>query len=146
MKQIILSILLFITVHSAVAQKHICQPRDESGKDGTLKVFTDTLKAIVIRKDANALYNIIDLKIINGFGDDGGLAKFKAMWKPNQKKSDLWPLLAKIINMGGVFGDTVNYKTPTFIYPYSFECNVPQDEGEVYLLYTVTGINVNVRE
>ena len=142
------TIFLFATLvcKNTFAQTYPCIPKDESSKDSSLKIFTDTLKEIIYRKDTNALYKIIDTKIINGFGDEDGIVNFKKMWKPYQKKSDLWPQLAKIIRMGGVFGNAENYKTPTFIYPYSFECKVPENEGEVYLLYAVTGSNVNVRE
>ena len=146
MKKIVFTVLFLSIITNLFSQTYPCIPKDESGKDSTLKIFTDTLKAIINRKDANALYKIIDAKILNGFGDEDGIVNFKKNWKPYQKKSDLWPLLAKITQMGGVFGDTVNYKTPIFIYPYSFECNVPENEGEVYLLYAVTGSNVNVRE
>ncbi len=91
-------------------------PMDEGPRDASFLKFRNDFKAIVARKDANALMKIVTPNIKNSFGGDDGAANFKKMWKPQEAKSDVWPVLKLVLDMGGNFDSKTEFSAP---YVYS---------------------------
>jgi hypothetical protein len=91
-------------------------PMDEGPQDASFQKFREGLKAVVVRKDAPALLKIVAPNIQNSFGGDNGLANFKKMWKPQDPKSDVWPVLQLVLQMGGNFDSKTEFSAP---YVYS---------------------------
>jgi hypothetical protein len=59
---------------------------------------------------------IVMPNIQNSFGGDNGAANFKKMWKPQNPKSDVWPVLKLVLDMGGNFDSKTEFSAP---YVYS---------------------------
>ena len=87
-------------------------PMDEGPRDASFLKFRNEFKAIVARKDAKALMKIITPNIQNSFGGDNGAANFKKMWKPQESKSDVWPVLKLVLDMGGNFDSKTEFSAP----------------------------------
>lgn len=96
-------------------------PTDEGQRDTSFLTFRNGLKIIIARRDVKALMRIVAPNIKNSFGGDDGAANFRKMWKPAAARSDIWPVLALMIGMGGRFEN----KT-TFVAPY-VHSNFPDD-------------------
>lgn len=92
------------------------KPMDDGPTDASFVKFRDDFKAIVARKDTNALMKIVMPNIQNSFGGDNGAANFKKMWKPQEAKSDVWPVLKLVLDMGGNFDSKTEFSAP---YVYS---------------------------
>lgn len=101
----------------------------------------------VFRKDAGFLLSTVDPDIRLSFGDAHGLQDFKTMWKPEDPGSYIWPLLSKLISLGGVKS---NYGTTgdCYVFPYVFDITYPSGQNDLdgFNTLVVTGNNVNVRE
>jgi hypothetical protein len=87
-------------------------PMDEGPRDTSFLKFRNDFKAIVARKDANALMKIVTPNIQNSFGGDNGAANFKKMWKPAAANSDVWPVLKLVLDMGGNFDSKTEFSAP----------------------------------
>jgi hypothetical protein len=87
-------------------------PMDEGPRDASFAKFRTEFKAIIARKDAKALMKIIVPNIQNSFGGDNGAANFKKMWKPADAKSDVWPVLKLVLDMGGNFDSKTEFSAP----------------------------------
>lgn len=87
-------------------------PMDEGPRDASFLKFRNDFKAIIARKDATALMKIIVPNIQNSFGGDNGAANFKKMWKPANAKSDIWPVLKLVLDMGGNFDSKTEFSAP----------------------------------
>jgi hypothetical protein len=87
-------------------------PMDEGPRDASFAKFRTDFKAIVARKDAGALMKIVTPNIQNSFGGDNGAANFKKMWKPANAKSDVWPVLKLVLDMGGNFDSKTEFSAP----------------------------------
>lgn len=87
-------------------------PMDEGPRDASFLKFRQDFKAIVARKDAKALMKIVTPSIQNSFGGDNGAANFKKMWKPQDPKSDVWPVLKLVLDMGGNFDSKTEFSAP----------------------------------
>lgn len=96
------------------------EPLDEASKDPSFLKFRQQLLEAVERRDARYVVSILDPKIHNSFGGDGGIEEFKAMWKPERRDSKLWDELRKVLTHGGAFEDG------TFWAPYVYT-NFPED-------------------
>jgi hypothetical protein len=143
----ILPLLLMLNIYTLHAQKRVQFPPIQPViTDSNLKKFTDTLKAVVLRKDAQKLYTLVDARIINGFGGNDGIKNFKKQWQP-EKKKDLWKVLTRIMLFGGQYtsnesGETKNKSE--FVFPYFFDDQVAGVEN-YFELFVITGENINMR-
>jgi len=115
-----LTLALTLTAHAADKHRQL-KPVDQGEIDASFATFRNELKAIVARKDAVALLKVLAPDIRNSFGDNQGIAGFKAMWNPTDAKSQLWPVFDLVVGLGGVFK-----KKTTFVTPYVF-ANFPDD-------------------
>ena len=133
-------IFLFIKSHS-YAQSYQFKPIDESKKDKSLMAFTAKLKKAVENKSERELIALLDKNVNLSFGGDHGINDFKKMWHPEKSTSELWPLLKKMIDLGGVFIDKEN---SSFVYPYIFNIKLPNDTMDVFSSYVAIGEKVFV--
>ncbi|MGV3524014.1 MAG: SH3 domain-containing protein [Candidatus Sericytochromatia bacterium] len=101
------------------ASASVLQPVDESVKEPELARTLRELQVIAGSRDLDALLKHVDPTIRCSFGDCGGLADFKAAWKLNSapEKSELWPVLARMLTLGGVYAEG---SKDQFFVPYVF--------------------------
>lgn len=88
------------------------KPMDEGPRDASFLKFRNEFKAVVARKDTKGLMKIVTPNIQNSFGGDNGAANFKKMWKPQDAKSDVWPVLKLVLDMGGNFDSKTEFAAP----------------------------------
>ena len=137
-----MTLVLLIAIHSFATGQKQYPPRDESGKDKALSSFAAQLKLVIKNKDGDQLVKMISPAIQNGFGDDSGVENFKKFWKPKDKTSELWKILTRMVNLGGVF---MGEDKSSFVYPYIFTLD-GNELSDPFSMMLVTGTNVNVRE
>lgn len=112
-------LILLLTVQSlySFAQSYRNPPRNEVGKDSSLRVFTDTLKAIVARKDAGALVRLLNPAVkVASNGAANGIKGFREIYAPQHAASPIWKNLQEVLALGGIFTGKPNQE---FIFPYA---------------------------
>ncbi len=106
---------LFLTQY-ARAQVAKLNPIDEAAKDPSFFAFRARLMKAVLRRDTAYVINVLDPAIKNSFGDGGGIAEFKRMWRPEFPNSKVWDELLTVLALGGKFGEGHSFMAP---YTYS---------------------------
>lgn len=90
-------------------------PVDEAASQQDFFTFRARLQAVIARRDAKALLEVVHNNIKNSFGGDDGIAEFRKKWKPEASNSTLWRELGAVLALGGTFaGDS------RFVAPYVF--------------------------
>lgn len=123
MKKFLLIIFTIATFKIGFCQKVASElkvfPIDESKTDSSLSSFIETLKKITLKKDTAGLYNVIDSNILTSYGGmQIGKKDFIQNWQLNiPDSSEVWNVIASLINLGGVF-DTIDEKR-VFCLPYA---------------------------
>lgn len=127
MKKYTLVFALILTGLMASAQTYKYPPRNEVNKDSSLKVFVDTLKAVIARKDAAALLKLLSPTVQITFEDverkedsHNNIKGFKEMYAPQYPSSQVWKNLHTVVSMGGVFGGNKN----GFVFPYASQMEI----------------------
>lgn len=113
-----LTILLALASLITTAQTNYKNPpRSEVKKDSTLKVFVDTLKAVIARRDAPALLKLLSPGVkVTSNGATNGTKGFKEIYAPQFPSSPIWKNLQEVIALGGIFTGKANSE---FIFPYA---------------------------
>jgi hypothetical protein len=145
-----LSLILVLFCLCSFSQNYRYPPRNEAGQDPTLKVFIDTLKAVVNRKDAPALLKLLSPNVQIYFDAEGNNIKgFVDEYKPADSTAEVWKFLQQVVSLGGVFSR--DYKTgkpdkEQFILPYVAEMNIKHEycDGCFTCVATIAP-DVNVR-
>ncbi|NII28219.1 SH3 domain-containing protein [Pseudoflavitalea sp. X16] len=148
----VFAFVLVVNSLLAAAQSYRYPPRNEVSKDSSLKVFVDTLKAVVARKDAPALLKLLSPTVQVTFEDTerkedshNNVKGFKEMYAPQYPSSQVWKNLHTVISLGGVFGGDQN----GFVFPYASQMEIRGKEdycsgcGECL---TIIAPDVNVRK
>ncbi len=78
-------------------------PVDEGDQDPSFFAYRMHLLDVVVRRDADALFESISEDIRASFGDDGGHEGFREMWRPEETDSDVWEVLGDVLAGGGTF-------------------------------------------
>lgn len=93
-------------------------PIDESESDPTLVAFINNLKKVVSNKDTSGLFQSLDTAIIVSYGGGVfGIKEFSKNWQLDKPdKSELWPILNRILSMGGTWE---NDEDKYFCIPYA---------------------------
>lgn len=101
----------------AAAQTYRYPPRNEVNRDSSLKVFVDTLKAVIGRREAPALLKLLspDVQVASN-GATNKVKGFKEMYAPQYPSSPVWKNLQEVIALGGVFTKKDGHE---FIFPYA---------------------------
>lgn len=145
---IIICTLLVFPTENVICQKNKLLPKNELHKDGELTNLICKLQYALLKKDKNFLLSIIDNNIENGFDGNKGIEEFKRIWKIDNGSSEIWLVISKIIGLGGVFinyGSEPSVKT-SFVFPYVYDINLPNDTLDIYQIVAITGENVNLRD
>lgn len=138
---------VFLLHDFSLAQSRQWPPRNEVSLDPDLQVFISDLLDAISRKDEAFLLKSLDDNVMIAFDGEGGIDAFTAMWVPQQDDSPIWPLLSRLIQMGGVFlhdtaDETGRYQ---FVFPYVY--NIDLDlEDDPFAIGVITGRNVNLRK
>jgi hypothetical protein len=104
----------------AFAQRRQLLPVNEPTRDPALTRFVAELREAVSRRDEAALVKLLDPEVQSSFGGDEGIEEFRQWWKLDQPGSKLWPLLERLLSMGGAWdGDS-------YVFPYLF-AKFPED-------------------
>ena len=121
----VLAFVLALNSLLSIGQTHRFPPRNEVNQDSSLKVFVDTLKAVVARKDAPALLKLLSPAVQISFDGNMNTVKgFKEMYAPVYPSSSVWKNLQKVITLGGVWEDK---KKGVFIFPYASQMDIKED-------------------
>lgn len=125
------ALILVLSGFFSFSQNYRYPPRNEASQDASLKVFVDTLKQVIARKDAPALLKMLSPNIQIYFEEKGNNIKgFVEEYKPADTASQVWAFLNRVVTMGGVFDR--DYKTGkpdknVFILPYVAEMNIKHE-------------------
>lgn len=126
--------------HTAV-QRGKLYPVDEGSKDSSFKAFREKLLEAARKRDKQFIVSILDPKIQNSFGSDGGLKEFQERWKLDSPDSELWNTLITILSLGGSF--VASEGEMTFCAPYVFSRWPHNFDSFKYA--AITGKNVRLR-
>jgi hypothetical protein len=116
-------------------------PVDEAVKNPSFFLFRAKLQEAIAKKDAAHVLSIIAPDIQAGFDGDNGSDAFKKKWnldKPDET-SELWPLLARTLAMGGKFDKDGSFQAP-------YTSAAWPEEFDSFEYTAVVGENVRVRE
>ena len=99
----------------ADAELRTLRPEDQSERDASLRSLLGTMRAIVARKDARALLALMapDFKVEFDVGK--GPAVFRRHWQLDSSGSRVWPVLDRVLSLGGTF-----YSGSLFALPYVY--------------------------
>lgn len=148
----VFAFVLVVNSLLATAQHYRYPPRNEVNKDSSLKIFVDTLKAVVARKDAPALLKLLSPAVQVTFEDTerkedshNNIKGFKEMYAPQYPSSQVWKNLHTVISLGGVFGGDKN----GFVFPYASQMEIKGEDdycGGCGECLTIIAPDVNVRK
>lgn len=80
----------------------IVMPRDEAHRDLSLIKFREKLKAIVRKRDSEALESCLSKDVLVGLGGGVGIDNFYEVWKPEHNR-EFWTKLDFALSHGGYF-------------------------------------------
>jgi len=144
MKHVLLFLILSSLLGHAQAQSDQYPPRHEELSDPSLMAFTESLKAAVQGRDVAFIEGVLDPEVISGFDGEGSPALFMETWEVADTASFFWPMMAKVLALGGTRipeEENVRYR---FVFPYTYAIEL--DEEDDYLnMGVITGSKVNVR-
>lgn len=148
MKKILLLTLLVVSFPALSQNPAVMLPRNEVYKDSALTTFICKLQYAIMRKDVGFLLSVVDKNVKNSFGGNDGIEEFKKVWKVEDANSPIWGCLSKLVSLGGTFSDYKTNKgaTPSFLFPYVANIQLPNDSIDVYSILVITGDKVNVRQ
>ncbi|MGB7069859.1 MAG: SH3 domain-containing protein [Pyrinomonadaceae bacterium] len=101
----------------AAKEEVFVRPVDEGESDPSFSAFRKKLIEAANKRDAEYILSILDPKIKNSFGGDGGIEEFKEAWKINSPDSKFWGELLAAISNGGYMSN----EKDQFSAPYLFE-------------------------
>jgi hypothetical protein len=99
----------------AAAESRKLTPPPVQPKDRALATLLTRLRNIVSKKDAPALLSLMGPTFRVGFDAGKGPAAFQSVWQPELESSELWPLLERLLALGGTF-----YSRTLFCIPYVY--------------------------
>jgi len=80
-------------------------PVDEADQDPSFFAYRMRLMDAVVRRDAEALFELTSPNIRASFGDAAGHQGIREMWDPDDPQSELWETLGTVLSGGGTFMD-----------------------------------------
>ena len=114
------------------AQNPTYPPKDETYLDSSLSVFVKALLKAIETRDKHFINDALDFYVVSSLDSKGGLDDFKATWSPENDSSQMWPLMQRVIKLGGVFlHDTADESGRyQFVFPYVYD--MPLDIEDDY--------------
>jgi len=143
-KRLLTISLLTISV-LVFGQNNKFPPKDESTKTPELNKFVNELKDIIKKKDSEKLLAIVHPEIKFDFDEGIGIEKFKKNWKLEDENSSLWPIMNKIVQLGGAFNKNRTETFYDFVFPYVNTVDL-KDGDDYFRTLVITNKGVNVRE
>ena len=137
--------LLFLIIPCLAPAQDKCPPRDDSAKSPELLSFVIELKQIIKNKDSEKLLQRIHPQVRFDFDEGVGITKFRERWRPEDKDSELWGIMHRIVGLGGVFVKDRTNPFYDFVFPYVNEVDL-KDADQYFNTLVVTGKDVSVRE
>ena len=110
------ALLLGLAAAGAASAAPTLKPVDEGPRNPSFAEFRDSLRAALLRHDADAVLAVVDSNIKTGFGGDDGIAAFERQWHPRAMDSPLWRELGAMLALGGAFDAQGSFVAP---YVYS---------------------------
>lgn len=98
----LISILASTAIHAGDEAEKL-YPVDEASRDATLMEFRRELLRAVEARDAAHLESVLSPRVVSSFGGRLGGAEFVRRWQPQSPDSEVWPVLQKILSLGGGF-------------------------------------------
>ena len=147
MKNQLVLLLLLTLVMRLSAQNPTYAPRDETYMDPSLNAFVVEMKKAIVDRNQRFFYSALDLDVEMGTSASDLLQDFKEEWETENDSSRFWPILDRMIQMGGVFlHDTADHTGRyQFVFPYVYDR--PLDvEDDFYSIGVITGKKVNLRD
>lgn len=141
LSHLLLTLLACTSLAQGTEHSRKLLPVDEAAKNPSFFLFRAKLQEAVAKKDAAYVLSVIAPDIQTGFDGDNGSAAFKKKWnleKPDEP-SELWPLLARVLAMGGKFDKDGSFQAP-------YTSATWPEEYDSFEYATVVGENVRVRE
>ncbi|MDZ4749260.1 MAG: hypothetical protein SH808_12295 [Saprospiraceae bacterium] len=122
-------------------------PQDETFTDPSLSAFVDRLLDAIDRRDQHVLYEVLDYDVSGILGEVSGTSDYKQERGSDNDSSMVWPLMKRVITLGGVFLHDTADLTGRYqlVFPYVYD--MPLDiEDDYYNIGVIMGKNVNLRE
>ncbi len=141
MKLLLVFCLLITGFTQVSAQERFLEPFDDAKNNASFVASRDKLIVAVKKRDSKYLLSILDPKIANSFGGDGGIREFQESWKLNSPNSMVWDELLKVLTNGGKMSETDGVSL--FSAPYSFD-GFPEDL-DAFENHVIFGKGVNLR-
>lgn len=130
--------LVFVSSFAS-GQSRTLLPKDESGRDAQFAAFFAQFRETVEKRDTAALLRVVSPNIKNSFGGNDGVAEFREMWEIEKPGSKVWPVLDRLLRLGGAWFDPNLYCAP-----YLFQ-KFPNDL-DAFDHQVVAGTGVRLRE
>jgi hypothetical protein len=146
MKNILILPLIMFSILSNGQNKQY-PPRNDVGHDPTLEKFINNVLQAIEKKDETYLISVLDKDVTFAFDGEGGIKAFEETYQLNNDSSSIWPLLKRVIGLGGVFlHDEADERGKyQFVFPYVYDLELNIDD-DYYSIGVITGKNVNLRE
>lgn len=147
MKQLYLILGLLAVAGLGFSQNPTFPPRDETYLDPSLDAFVQQLSKAIDSRDRHFVYDAVDIDVAGAIGMSTGINDFIEEWNIKDDSSRFWPMMKRVIELGGVFlHDTADLTGRyQFVFPYVYD--MPLDlEDDYYSIGVVTGKNVNLRD
>jgi hypothetical protein len=146
MKYITFIPMIFLAQITLSAQNPTYPPQDETYLDAGLSAFVKNLLEAIDHRDKHFLNDALDFYVVSSLDSRGGLDEFKRTWSPEQDSSQMWPLMKRVIQLGGVFLNDTADQTGRYQFVFPYVYNMPLDvEDDYFNIGVITGKNVNLR-
>lgn len=133
------------TVHADFPDSSlIVLPRNESAQDTGLYNTIEILRHVIRNRDTLALFEMMDDSLVSSYGGlQYGKKAFVEKWglNKNNASSELWPMLSKLVQLGGVFRSKEKNE---FILPYMNVVREPETQYVVQQIAVCTHNKVKV--
>lgn len=113
-------VILVLAIGAAGQSERYVRPVDEGKTDRSFRCFRADLISALKERNTDVLYSVLDPRILNSFGGNGGIEEFKSMWKPEEENSRVWEELLAALENGGTFMDDGSGSERRFCAPYLF--------------------------
>ena len=118
-------------------------PIDESAKDPSFVEFRNELMRAAANRNVEFIVSVLEPRVVNDFGGEGGIEEFKAKWSPDKPESKLWETLRLILSMGGSY--YASDPEPEFWAPYVYSRWPKEFDSFEYAAATAARVRVRSR-
>src|SRR4051812_40997396 len=95
-----------------LADTRLLRPEDQSARDKSLQGMLEAMRTIVRHKDSQALLARMSPDFKVEFDAGKGPEAFRRRWAPEASTSPVWPLLDRLLSLGGTFYSDALFAVP----------------------------------